>query len=445
MPVLERVGLHRPELRAWALYDWANSAFITTVVTAVFPPYFREVAAADLEGSVATSRFAFATTFALVVAAVVAPVLGALADRAPIKKRFLGGFLALGVASTLALSLVERGDWLFAAVVFGVANIGAVGSFVFYDALLPHIAAPEEMDRVSTAGYAIGYLGGGLLLGLNLWWISQPDTFGFADSGAAVRASFVSVGLWWLVFSIPLFRRVPEPPVLLKPRLPGLGELIKDTARGLRGTYRDLRRFRQAFFFMVAFLIYNDGIQTIIRMAAIYADEIGIDQSDLITAILMVQLIGIPCGFAMGQIAGRFGGKRTILAGLGVYGIVSVLAYKMTSATEFYLLAVLVALVQGGCQALSRSLFASLIPRAKAAEFFGLFAVFEKFAGIFGPALFGLAIAATGSSRAAILSVIAFFIVGGTLLWRIDVDAGRRMAQAEETDASAGTATPPPK
>jgi UMF1 family MFS transporter len=326
---------------------------------------------------------------------------------------------------------VGHGDWVLGAALFALANIGAAGSFVFYDALLPHIAEPDEMDRVSTAGYAIGYLGGGLLLAINLWWISQPERFGFSDGSIAARASFVSAALWWLVFAIPLFRVVPEPPVLLERRSPGFAALVRDTARGLAGTYRDLRRYKQAFIFMVAFLIYNDGIQTIIRMAAIYADEIGIGQSDLISAILMVQFVGIPCAFAMGQLADRIGTKRTILAGLAVYGVVAVLAYSMTSTTEFYLLAGLVGLVQGGCQALSRSLFASLIPKAKAAEFFGLFAVFEKFAGIFGPAIFGFAVVATGSSRLAILSVIAFFAVGGALLLRVDVDAGRATARGD--------------
>lgn len=434
--LLERVGLHRPELRAWAMYDWANSAMVTIVVTAVFPIFFATVAAADLPAEVATGRFAWATTAGLLLIAVLAPVLGAIADFAAVKKRMLGGFLGLGVAATGAMFFIGRGDWALAAVLFVLANIGANGSFVFYDALLPHVAREEEMDRVSTAGYALGYLGGGLLLALCLAMIQMPDLFGLGEGGAllATRLSFVLVAVWWLGFAIPLFRRVPEPPRALEPDETRAESPVRAAFDRLGETFRELRGYRQALLMLLAFLIYNDGIGTIIRMATIYGTELGLGSSEMIAAIVLVQFVGIPFAFLFGGLAGRMGAKRAIFLGLVVYCGISVLGYFMTSALHFFALAGLVGMVQGGTQALSRSLFASLIPRHKSGEFFGFFAVVEKFAGIFGPAIFASTIAVTGSSRNAILSVIAFFVVGGFLLFFVDVETGQAAARAAEAD-----------
>jgi UMF1 family MFS transporter len=439
--LLERLGLHRPELRAWALYDWANSVMVTTVVTAVFPIYFARVAAAGLEPPVATRRYAVASTLALVGAAALAPFLGTLADVRPWKKRFLVGFLALGAGATALLVTVGRGDWLLAASLFVAGNVGLNGSFVFYDALLPHVARADELDRVSTAGYALGYLGGGLLLALHLAVLQRPGWFGLpagpgltpSQETLPARLIFLSVAVWWLLFSLPLLRRVPEPAV--PPRPPGGPGAVRLALERLAATFRALRVHRQALLMMAAFLVYNDGIGTIIRMATIYGTEIGIGQGSLIAAILMVQFIGIPCAFAFGALAGRIGPKRAILVGLLAYAAASVLGYFMRTATHFYLLAVLVGLVQGGTQALSRSLFASLVPRHQSGEFFGFFSVVEKVAGIFGPLVFAAASSAGGSSRVAILSVIAFFAAGAVLLSLVDVESGQRVARQAEREA----------
>ncbi|MGH7966681.1 MAG: MFS transporter [Candidatus Binatia bacterium] len=427
---LPRLGLGRPELRAWALYDWANSAFVTTVIAAVFPIYFSSVAAADLPPVVATARFAMATTIALAIIAVLAPFLGALADARPIKKKLLAAFLGLGVVATAGMSLIQRGQWEFAALLFMLGNIGVAGSFIFYDALLPHIASDEEMDRVSTAGYALGYLGGGLLLAVNLAVIQYPTFFGLTDAAAASRLSFFTVAVWWLVFSLPLFRSVREPSLPTGTRRDE--PPLRASVMRLGKTLRRLRGYKQAFLFLVAFLLYNEGIGTIIRMAAVYGTEIGIPQSALITAILLVQFVGIPCSFVFGALAGRMGAKRAIFLSLVVYTLVSVIGYFMTTALHFYLLAILVGIVQGGSQALSRSLFAGMIPRAQSSEFFAFFAVGEKFAGILGPATFAVMILATGSSRNALLAVVVFFIVGGTLLAFVNVAEGQRAARAGE-------------
>ena len=435
--IWSRVGLGRPELRAWAMYDWAASAVQTTIMVAVFPIFFVRVAGADVAPSSATQRLAAVNTIALVITALLSPVLGALSDSGGLKKRLLAAFMILGAGAVAGMFLIKRGDLDLASVLFTVSLIGAAGSFVFYEALLPHIARPGEIDQVSTAGYAMGYIGGGLLLALNLAWIQKPDWFGLPSGPdispslgtLPVRLAFLSVAAWWLIFSIPLFRRVPEPAARLEQDEFSGGGVVRVAFLRLMKTFRELRGYRQAFLMLLAFLIYNDGIQTIIKMATAYGTEIGIGQSALIAAILLVQFVGIPCSFLFGTLAARIGAKRAIFLGLAAYTGISILGYFMTNATHFFVLAGLVGMVQGGTQALSRSLFASMIPPHKSGEFFGFFSVFEKFAGIFGPLIFAGTIAATGSSRNAILSVIGFFALGGMLLLLVDVDEGQRAAR----------------
>jgi len=432
MTLLERLGLGRPDLRAWAMYDWANSAFQTTIIAAVFPIYFASVVAVDLPETDRTSRFAWATTLAIVIVALVAPLLGAIADYAAVKKKMLAAFLALGAGSTLAMYWIVRGDWVLALVLFVIGNVGVAGSIVFYESLLPHLVGESELDRVSSAGYAIGYLGGGVLLAVNLLMIQQPALFGIPDDGTAVRLSFASVGVWWLVFSIPLFLKVPEPPRLIEPDESRRANAVAAGVKRLFETFHELRQYKQAFMLLLAFLVYNDGIQTIIRMATIYGTTLGIDQSAMITALLITQFTGVPFAFLFGHAAGRVGPRAAVFAGLAVYTVITVLGYFMQTATHFFMLAILVGMVQGGTQALSRSMFASMIPRHKSSEFFAFFGVFERYAGILGPLVFASMVEATGSSRNAILAVLVFFIVGGALLALVDVEGGRRAARAAE-------------
>ena len=412
------------------MYDWANSAFQSTVITAVFPSFFSAVAAAGLPAPAATARFAWATTVAVTITAVLGPILGAIADYRAVKKKMLGVFVAIGVITTMMMGTIDKGEWQYALALFMIANIAIACSFVFYDSLLPHIAAPDEMDRVSTAGYAIGYLGGGVLLVINLAWILSPLTFGIPDTTTAIKLSFVSVGAWWLVFSIPLFRRVPEPLRALEADETPNENPIRAAFVRVWETFHELRGYRQAFLMLVAFLIYNDGIQTMIRMAAIYGTEIGIDRNAQIEAFVVVQFVGIPCSFLFGALAGRIGAKTAIFLALAIYTGISILAYFMTSAWQFFALAFLVGTVQGGSQALSRSLFARMIPKHKSSEYFGFFSVFEKFAGIAGPALFAVSVSLFGSSRAALLSVILFFVCGAVVLMRVNVAEGEAHAAA---------------
>ncbi|MEW5984760.1 MAG: MFS transporter [Acidobacteriota bacterium] len=430
--VLAKLGLHRPELRAWAMYDWANSAYWTTVIAAVFPNYFNRVAASDLSATVATTRFAWATTIAVAIVALITPVLGALADQAAMKKRMLGIFLAVGVLSTAGLWYVDRGDWVLALLLFVVSNIGAAGSLSFSDSLLPHIASADEVDRVSTSGYAIGYLGGGLLLAVNLVWIAKPAMFAIPDTQTAVKLSFLSVAVWWAVFALPIFVRVPEPPARHEAGDGAAGNVVVGAFIRLGHTFRELRKYRQALLLLVAFAVYNDGINTIIRMASTYGTVLGIPESSLFSAFLVVQFVGVPFAFLFGRLAVHLGTKNSILLSLVVYTGISVFGYFVTSATHFFLMAFAVATVQGGSQALSRSLFATMVPRHKSSEFFAFFGIFEKFAGILGPMLFALAVERMGSVRPAIVSVVVFFVVGGYLLTRVKVEEGQRIAREAE-------------
>ena len=435
--LLHVLGLHRPELRAWAMYDWAVSAMQTVITTAVFPIYFIQVAGANRTPEAATQSLGYANTVAAIVIAILAPILGAVADVKAAKKRFLLAFMLIGVVATSGMFLIDRGELLLASALFVLSIAGATGSLTFYEALLPHIASDEEIDRVSTAAYAMGYIGGGLLLALNLAWISNPGLLGI-PSGEGItaqqatlpaRLAFVSVGIWWLLFSLPVLRTVPEPPRTIETDETSTANPFVVAFTRLGETLREMRHYKQAFLAMLAFTIYNDGIQTIIKMATAFGTEIGIERPALIKAILLVQFVGIPFAFAFGALAGRLGAKRSIFLGLVVYTGICIYAYGIQTEREFYILAILVGLVQGGTQALSRSLFANMVPKHKSGEFFGFYSVFEKFGGILGPLIFAIAIGQTGSSRGAILWVIAFFIIGGAILATVNVPEGEQAAR----------------
>jgi UMF1 family MFS transporter len=430
------------------MYDWAVSAVQTTIMVAVFPVYFGNVAKASLPESRATQAIATANTIVAIVLAVLSPVLGAVSDYVAAKKRMLGASMIVGAAAVAGMFFVHIGDYRLALTLFVISLIGATASTVFYDALLPHIASEDEIDRVSSAGYAVGYVGGGVLLALNLAWIVKPQWFGLPsgpnlDESAATlptRLALLSVAVWWVVFSIPLFRRVPEPPRTVERDEVKQGSALGTPFVRVIETFRALRGYKQAFLMLLAFMIYNDGIQTIQKMAATYGKEMGIADNVLIASILIVQFVGFPFAFLFGSIATRIGAKRTIFIGLLVYAGISVLGYYMKTAAHFMLLAALVATVQGGTQALSRSLFASLIPTHKSGEFFGFYSVFEKFASIFGPLLFWITIATTGNSRNAILSVILFFAIGAIVLSRVKVAEGQQAAR----EADEGLVSPAP-
>lgn len=442
--ILAKLGLARPEQRAWALYDFANSVVVTTTITAVFPIYFQQVVAGDWDERQSAQWFGYTTSLALLAVAVLAPFLGPLADARAHRKRYLTLFLGIGALGAASLGFVGAGDVALALLGFALVNIGASGSFVFYDALLPHVAQPEERDRLSTTGYALGYASGALLLFLQLLWIQNPAAFGLpsgpdlsrSDATLPTRLALISAALWWVLFSLPLLRRVPEPPADLDGGAPianvvGFG-YGKAALAQVRTSWQHLRELPDAARMLLAFLIYNDGILTIVRMAALFGTMLAIPRDQLILAILLVQVVGIPAALVFGRVARSIGAKRSVLFGVGAYALISALAFLVRDGTGFLVLAVAVGLVQGGTQALSRSLFSSLVPARRSAEFFALFAVLEKFAGLFGPALFGLVVALAPDPRYGLLSILPLFLVGGALLLGVNVERGRARAAALE-------------
>jgi UMF1 family MFS transporter len=316
-----------------------------------------------------------------------------------------------------------------------LGNVGFAGANIFYESLLPHIAKKGDIDQISTRGYAFGYLGGGILLIINVVWFMNPAWFFMPGAGFALRASFFSVAVWWAVFSIPLFRNVPEPPVVrisqeqINVVRAGFGRVVR--------TFRRIVHYRQLLLFLIAFWIYNDGIGTIIKMATAYGDEIGIGITDMIIALIITQFVGIPFSFGFGWLAGHTGAKRAIFFGIGVYIIISIAGFFMRTAIHFYILAFMVGMVQGGTQALSRSLYGAMVPKSQSAEFFGFFSTSSKFAGIMGPLLFGVVSQLAGASRLSIASLVLFFIVGGFLLTRVDEQEGIRVAREEDAAFSA--------
>lgn len=421
---------HKRAIRAWTMYDWANSAFATTIMAAVLPVYYASVAAANLPGNLATVYWAYTTSISLLIAAILSPILGAVADFSGAKKRFLTIFMLLGVTATALLYFVRTGDWLMASIFFILGDLGFAGSLVFYDSLLPHVAGPDEIDQVSSRGYAIGYLGGGLLLAINLAMIMlAPQEL----TGLMTRLSFLSVALWWFVFSIPLLKWVSEPPRRIMPGESGRNPIAVSFKR-LGHTFREITRYRDLFIFLVAFWFYNDGIGTIIKMATIYGAEIGIGQTTLIGTLLMVQFVGIPFAFLFGWLAKKIGTKKSIYLSLLVYTGIAIAGYFMQKEWHFWALGLAVATVQGGSQALSRSLFGRMVPKSKSAEFFGFFSVSEKFAGIAGPLIFGLVSQFMGNSRLGIISLILFFIIGASLLTFVNEKEGISVAEKEEKE-----------
>lgn len=423
------------------MYDWANSAFATTVIAGFFPVFFNGYWSAGADTTVTTARLGLANAIAGITVALLAPVLGAIADRSSARKKFLVFFAFMGALMTASLWMVSRGDWKAAILIFVLASIGFSGSIVFNDSLLVSVAGPKQRERVSALGYALGYLGGGLLFALNIAMTLRPAAFGLAGPEEAVRYSFLTVGLWWVVFTIPLIMFVKEK----RPeRTPGIRRTVAGGMRELVGTFRAIRRLRMVFLFLVAYWLYIDGVDTIVRMAVDYGMSIGLERNDLIMALLVTQFVGFPSAIAFGRIGAKIGARRAIFIAIGVYLFVTVWAALMDSREEFYVLAVSVGLVQGGIQALSRSLFAGIVPEEKSARYFGFYNMVGKFAAVIGPVLMGttgivlrsLGAGAETATRLGITSVAILFIAGGILLYFVDEEKARREIMEVESGGS---------
>jgi UMF1 family MFS transporter len=402
----------RIRIWSWLLYDWANSAFATTVMAGFFPLFFKKYWSYGVDPQTSTLQLGLANSIAALLLAFVAPILGTLADQGGRKKLFLFIFTAIGIAATAGLFVVSQGDWWSAAVLFTIASIGFTGACNFYDSLLPVAAGRASLDVVSGVGYAMGYLGGGLLLVLNTLMYLKPELFGLNSGADGILWSFLSVGIWWAFFSIPLFVFVPEP----RGDHPGFWDSVQSSWVQLRRTAANIKQYKNAALFLVAYFFYIDGVSTIMKMAVDYGMALGFDPGALIKALLLVQFVGFPAAIAFGYLGQRFGPKLGIFIGIGVYGFVTFYSTRMTSSEEFYLLALCIGLAQGGVQALSRSFFAAQIPADQSGEFFGFFNLIGKFSSILGPTLMGLAAWLGGDSRNSVLSLLLLFGVGAALL-----------------------------
>jgi len=420
---------------SWALYDWANSAFATTVMAGFFPVFFKQFWARDLAVSESTFWLGVVNALASLCVVILAPLVGAIADYSGAKKRFLLFFALSGVVMTGGLFWVAQGYWAMAVVLYAMAIIGFSSSIVVYDALLVDVAGKRQLDFVSALGFAAGYLGGGLLFAINVLMTRYPQAFGLADTATAVRYSFLSVAIWWAVFSLPVLLFVEEHTDGV--RRMGWRQALWGGVNRLQDTFHQVRQLKQTLLFLLAYWCYIDGVDTIVRMAVDYGLSIGFEANSLMVALLITQFVGFPAALVFGRLGERWGPRMGIMIAIFVYLLAILWAYRMDSPREFYLLAVAIGLVQGGIQSLSRSFYVRLIPKSRSGEFFGFYNMMGKFAAVLGPFIMGMVSVATDSPRLSILSVASLFILGGFLLLRVDPEEGARQARAWEEGAVA--------
>ena len=407
----------RPEW-AWALYDWANSAFATTVIAGFFPIFFKRFWSDGVDATTSTFWLGFGNSSASLLVFLFAPILGAISDLKQNHIRFLSLFGLFGIACTLGLSAIGQGQWPIAIFVYALAILGFSGANIFYDALLPRVTSNDQQHRVSALGFAMGYLGGGVLFLINVAMTLKPGWFGLADATEAVRWSFATVAVWWLVFMIPIMRLKVAPALNAAQSPTKLS--FSDAYKGPLKTLKKIRTNKNLWWFLLAYWFYIDGLATIIRMAVDFGLSIGLPSNSLIVALLIVQFVGFPATLVFGRIAKRYGAKSGLWIGLVTYIIATSCAAFMDSVVEFYALAVALGLVQGGVQSLSRSMFSQLIPADQSGEYFGFLNMLGKSAAIVGPVLVGVVNVATGNPRIGLLSIILLFLVGMLFLWKVE-------------------------
>ncbi len=431
-----RAMLTDRQVLAWALYDWANSAFATTVMAGFFPVFYSALSAGL---STEDSQFWFNIGLAAssLSIALAAPVLGAIADRGGTRKHFLATFAMLGVILTASLAWVHGDMWMEGLMIYVLAQAGFAGANIFYDSMITDVAREDEYDQVSGFGYALGYVGGGLLFLVNVLMVTNPGWFGLAGAGEALSWSFISVGLWWAAFTLPLLLWVRETPTRVKAS--GV-QAVREGLRQLRETITHIRQLRVVLVFLAAYWLYIDGVGSVIKMAVFFANRVlALPQEALITALLVTQFVSFPAALFFGWLGRRIGPRTGILIGLVVYTLVVFYAWGwLASGAGFYYLAIAIGLVQGGVQSLSRSLYARIIPVSRTAEFFGFYNMVGKFAAILGPLLVALVpvLIAAADARDAILVLVVLFVAGGALLTRVDMEAGIRAARGMDQSAS---------
>jgi UMF1 family MFS transporter len=419
--------LRKPVI-AWALYDCGNSAFATSVMVGFFPLFFNEYWSVEATGAETTTRLMLVNGIASLLLAITAPVLGAIADRGGLRKLLLTLFSVMGAATTAWLYWVPQGAWQQAAFVFGVASTGFAAANIFYDSMLMDVTAESRFDHVSAFGFSVGYVGGGILFAVHLLMILEPGWFGLPDIQTAVRVAFLTVAVWWLLFTAPLLSVVHEHKPAVRPQL---RSAVSMGFAQLKETFRHIRQVRAALLFLIAYWLYIDGVNTVMKVAVDFGYKIGVGQTDLMIALLVVQFVSFPAALLFGWLGERIGPKRGLLIGLAVYVGVTSWAAFMNTVAEFYTMACLVGLAQGGVQSLSRSLFARLIPPDKPAEFFGFYNMIGKFAAVLGPFFVAFAAATTGNARSAVAAVLPLLLVGAFVLMRVpDFDRGAAPAAA---------------
>ncbi|MCW8987617.1 MAG: MFS transporter [Gammaproteobacteria bacterium] len=409
---------------SWALYDWANSAYATVILAGFFPLFFKQYWSDTTDVSASTFQLGLTNSIASTVIVILAPVLGAIADAGNLKKRLLYIFALLGILMSGSLYFVGQGETLLALTLFCLSAIGFSGSIIFYDSLLTDICEEKSYNKISSLGYALGYLGGGVLFAFDVYMTLNPELFGFKDSTEAVQFSFLTVSVWWFIFSLPLFFNVNVKNTKSNVKI---SQAIVSGVEQLKITFRKIKKLPMVLLFLVAYWLYIDGVDTIVRMAVDYGMSLGFNSSDLITALLITQFVGFPAAIAFGYLANYIGTKQGILLAIIVYFLMTLWAAQITAVAEFYVLAIIIGLVQGGVQALSRSFYARIIPKNQSAEFFGFYNMLGKFAAVLGPVMIGVVSVLTQSPRISILSISVLFIAGGVLLYYVDEGKAKRM------------------
>ena len=417
----------KKSILAWSLYDWANSAFATTVMAGFFPVFFKEYWSTTDSVTLSTWYLGLGNSIASILVAVLAPFIGAIADRGTAKKKLLIFFAFLGIIATGGLWIVNQGHWQIAILFYIIASIGFMAGNIFYDSLLPAVASKDKFDYASSMGFSLGYIGGGLLFLINVLMYLQPHYFGIPDGATAIRLSFISVAVWWAVFSIPIIIFVKEPkihdPI-------GICSAIKEGWGQFISTLTKIRELKVVGTFLMAYWLYIDGVDTIIRMAVDYGTSIGFPASSLITALLLVQFVAFPATLIYNWFSSKIGIKNAIYTAIIGYTFITIFGAFVSKEWHFYVLAIMIACFQGGIQALSRSMYSRIIPKKQAAEFFGFYNMLGKFAAIIGPPMMGYIGLITGNPRLGILSIIILFISGGLLLTKVDLQEGERVSES---------------
>ncbi len=424
----------KKSIYSWALYDWANSAFATTVMAGFFPIFFAQYWSNPENLSISTFYLGLGNSVASIIVVLLAPILGAIADRGTYKKRFLVFFAFLGVLMTAGLALVSQGMWQIALLTYVIATVGFSSANTFYDSLLPAVSNKDNVDYVSGVGYAFGYIGGGILIVINFLMITYPSFFGFADSVEGIKWSFVSVALWWAIFSIPILLFVKEPKYH---KTETTLQTIKSGFKQLKDTFNEIRHLKVVFTFLIAYWLYIDGVDTTIRMAADFGITLGFDSTTIMGALVLVQFIAFFATLLYVKFADKIGTKNAIYFAIAAYMVIIFSGYFVTEGWHFYIIAGMIGCFQGGIQTLSRSLYARIIPENKSAQYFGFFNMWGKFAAVIGPLLMGSVTLILNntiddhvlSARIGLQSIMILFILGALVLSRVDISEGEKVAK----------------